>query len=136
MANKEIKKWVDGTIVELSNNLIEIANGMKTLQGDKGDAGPQGPIGPKGEQGPKGDSGDIEGLKVDNSNLFLYSHNIISLDGEDYNDTYTINILGESKIVLNSHLYDSDKTYISLIVDDFNLTLTKDKLIKLYKLLK
>ena len=58
MANKEIKKWVDGTIVELSNNLIEIANGMKTVQGDKGDTGPQGPIGPKGEQGPIGPKGE------------------------------------------------------------------------------
>ena len=45
MANKEIKKWVDGTIVELSNNLIEIANGMKTIEGPKGDTGPQGPMG-------------------------------------------------------------------------------------------
>ena len=33
MAQKEIKNWLDTTLVEISNNLIEMANTIKTIEG-------------------------------------------------------------------------------------------------------
>lgn len=33
MAQKEIKNWLDTTLVEISNNLVEMANTIKTIEG-------------------------------------------------------------------------------------------------------
>lgn len=37
MAQKEIKNWLDTTLVEISNNLVEMANTIKTIEGSSYD---------------------------------------------------------------------------------------------------
>lgn len=67
MRDKEIKKWVSGNLVAISNNLETILTTAKELKGekgDKGDPGIQGPKGEPGEVGPQGERG-IQGPQGD-----------------------------------------------------------------------
>lgn len=56
--DKEIKKWVDGNVVAITNNLEQFATTIKELKGEQGPQGNPGPQGPKGEQGEVGPQGE------------------------------------------------------------------------------